>query len=577
MRRTFTRKSLPALAAFVVAFAVAGCSAKQENNNTEKSGATTSSSSLVLAEDRLGEITLADVDAYVLELSADRRWQAATDPVERYGALTRRVAVDRLLHDEAVLVGADQDAEFQLLERRTLRNVYSEHYLNELEAGAPITEEELRAYYDDNGERFESEERREILHVFKRLDPGDDREVLRAEMAAVRERALAGESFEVLARQQSDSETRHDGGRLGFVPRGRFPADFDRVVFALEKQVPSETVFTKDGAHVFYVAAVLDARSFLFEEVRQLIFQEMSVARRAERLVTATADLPLPEESFVGTRQETHRRLRSGNPNVVVLRLGDFRLSAGQLMEQVAALRRMLGGNADPDLPLRMLDEVRHREVIYQYLQREGLPEIPREAIDRERRRQLVEYYGRRRMATFVEGQPERLQAHYDNNVMRFSTPVKVQLQRLAVSHEPKTAPAVMARLENARADLDAATTTLEDLAAKLGGEVHDLGLVTSVQLRTVDPRALQFAFLLKVGEHSPPYQLGQFLVMFRVDGREEPVARPLPLVRERVVQDVVNNNGPAVFGDLSESLLAEAGFELYEERLATIGPIVAR
>ncbi len=133
-----------------------------------------------------------------------------------------------------------------------------------------------------------------------------------------------------------------------------------------------------------------------------------------------------------------------------------------------------------------------------------------------------------------------------------------------------------MARLEEARSELDAGRLGLEDLGVALEGRVRDLGLVTAAQLQAADPRALRFAFLLKDGEHSPPYQLGRALVMFQVTARQEPAPRPLALVRERVVQDYLTHYSSVVFRELSEELLAEAGFEIYTERLAEIGPIVA-
>ena len=62
---------------------------------------------------------------------------------------------------------------------------------------------------------------------------------------------------------------------------------------------------------------------------------------------------------------------------------------------------------------------------------------------------------------------------------------------------------------------------------------------------------------------------------MFQVVSRQEPVPRPLARVRERVARDYMANHGPALFAELTDSLLTEADFQLYTERLAGVGPLV--
>ncbi len=125
--------------------------------------------------------------------------------------------------------------------------------------------------------------------------------------------------------------------------------------------------------------------------------------------------------------------------------------------------------------------------------------------------------------------------------------------------------------LGEARIELDAGRLELAGLAESLGGRVRELGLVTAAQLRAIDPQAPRFAFLLKPGEHSPPYQLGQALAMFRLEERLEPAPRPLAKVRDQVVRDYLEHYTPAVFEELSGALLDESGFRAYTERLTEI------
>ena len=525
----------------------------------------------VVAEYRLGTITGGDVDRFILALPPDRRRPQGDDAVEWYAGIARRIAVDRLLLDEAQLVGADQDPLFQAREREIERSLYSQRYLSRLPAEDPLTGDELRAFFERHQDRYRRPERRTVAHLYKRFGPDRDRQAATAELAELRRRAAAGEGFGLLARRHSDSETRHRDGLLGTFERGRLSEDFDRVVFALEEGVVSQPVATRDGMHLFLVHNVLEERSFTFEEVRAAIFRELETERRRERLQRAAAGLPQPEGLFVPQQRELVQLLRAGDPGTVLLRLGDLRLTVAEFREILFDRHRTLGGRQVPDLPVRLLQEIRDQEIIYQHLRAAGLPEIPHELIEAGRSKQLAEHFARRKMTSWIERRHELVQRHYEDNRMRFASPLKVRLRRLTVplGDDPPTR---MARLEAAKPALDAGAQGLEELAARLGGEVDDLGLVSAARLQATDPRVQRFAFLLEPGQHSPPYRRDGSLVMFQVTERQEPEPRPLALVRGQVVEDYLTHRAAAVFEEVSDQLLAAAGFRIDRDRLAAIG-----
>ncbi len=526
---------------------------------------------LVLAETRLGPITVADLDRYILALPPAQRPDARQDRKEQYTAILRRLAIDALLLDEATLVGADQDPEFRWLERRIQRNASSDWYLSTLPPADPIDIEEAREVYDAAGARYQREEKRRVSHIYKRFAPEEDQDQTVAALEDLRQRLLAGESFELLARDHSDSETRHNGGLIGEIKRGQFTEDFDQVVFALEERIPSEPVVTADGAHIFLVRDIFEARDFSFEEMRFSIIQELEAKRRGQRLKEAAEALPQPKEIFTPGPQEIGQILRLGDPATVVLRLGNFALTIGQFQEILQSQRRLLGAQHVPDFPIRLLEEIRHREIIFQHLEAKGLDTVPQERLHAERDRELALYFARRKMTSWVERRPELMQHHYDNNRMRFASPLRLRLSLLSIPLTDE-GPAVMADLEAARQELDAGNQQMEKLATAHGGDVKDLGFVGAAQVQAMSPRAMQFVFLLKPGEHSPPYVLGKRLVMYQVVERQDPQARPLALVRDAVVQDYLTNYSAEVFAKLSEEMLEEAGFRVYDERLASLG-----
>ena len=70
----------------------------------------------------------------------------------------------------------------------------------------------------------------------------------------IRNKIINGLSFEEAAKLYSaDPGSKDQGGNLGYVPRGTFVKEFDRVVFTIEKNVLTEPIKTKYGHHLIEV------------------------------------------------------------------------------------------------------------------------------------------------------------------------------------------------------------------------------------------------------------------------------------------------------------------------------------
>ncbi|MEO0326845.1 MAG: peptidylprolyl isomerase, partial [Myxococcota bacterium] len=94
-------------------------------------------------------------------------------------------------------------------------------------------------------------------HVLLKVDADADeatKEAVRLRAEALRARALAGEDFAALARDNSeDTGSAPRGGDLGYNPRGRMVGPFDAAQFAMEVGDISELVETRFGFHVIQV------------------------------------------------------------------------------------------------------------------------------------------------------------------------------------------------------------------------------------------------------------------------------------------------------------------------------------
>jgi len=132
----------------------------------------------------------------------------------------------------------------------------------------------VRAFYDENIERFTAPEMVRAAHIVKHPSPDVEPEDARHEMEQILEHLRAGADFAELAGQHSSCPD--DGGDLGFFPRGQMVPEFDQVVFALGVGEMSGVFETEFGFHIAKVIEKRPSRPYPFEQVRETIVQELT-------------------------------------------------------------------------------------------------------------------------------------------------------------------------------------------------------------------------------------------------------------------------------------------------------------
>jgi len=163
----------------------------------------------------------------------------------------------------------------------------------EFEAGVTVSDQEVRDEYGWRAEEFAVREAVHARHILLRLDPAatpeeDARVKARAEK--IRQEIQGGKSFAEVAKKVSeDPGSKDKGGDLGYFERGQMVPEFEEAAFSLEPGQVSEPVKTSFGYHLIQVEDHRQAREKPFEEVKDEIAADIR-RRKALEETYAAAD-----------------------------------------------------------------------------------------------------------------------------------------------------------------------------------------------------------------------------------------------------------------------------------------------
>ena len=502
-------------------------------------------------------VTTADLDRAFGAMSANERREANEDPQASRERTARDIAYRHLLLARAAGQGTAEDSMFQRQMRQLERETVARAYLGEAIEMPQVTEEEIAEYYRSNVALFQRPARREVYQVFLRRLAGESDAELGSRLDVVRSQATDLGSMMDVAHRVSDSETRHQRGRIGWMIEGQLAPELSAIIFALEPQVPSRPFLTGEGGHIFFVSQIAEAVSMDLEEARSQIGRTLVGRRRGEAVDRLLDDVESPAGSYVPTPEDLRTILASSDPSVLVLRIGDYELKAGEL-------RRLLANQGGNGNPLAVAQAIERRELCYQLASAEGfrLPAAAEEALHRREESALVELQRRKELLEMAAADEARLLDFYLNNKARFTTPLELDLQVLAIP-DAHSSDRVMRGLEASRDAIATGEVGLGELAQRLRGRVTEHSGVTVPRLSGLSPKAPPLVLTLGEGEVSYPFRAERGILMVSVTGRREPTQRSFEEARLQVRESYVVSHGADLDADLLSRLLAEIGFEL--------------
>lgn len=169
---------------------------------------------------------------------------------------------------------AKNSAHYQVPERRSAR--YALLDLSKLRSATPISDDSLRAYYNEHIDEYKVENRAHVEHILFKTIGKTDAEVAEIHQKAedVLKQAKHGANFEELAKKNSEDDgTKAKGGDLGWIVDGQTVPEFQQAAFSVPKGSISDLVKTQYGFHIIKVLDRETAHTRTFDEVRDSILQ----------------------------------------------------------------------------------------------------------------------------------------------------------------------------------------------------------------------------------------------------------------------------------------------------------------
>lgn len=140
---------------------------------------------------------------------------------------------------------------------------------------ADVSEAEVRKYYEENKlKQFTQGDRIKVSHILIGVAKDASVDAKRQAMAkalAVLKRLKGGEPFADVAKKESTSPTKDQGGSLGIIGKGQTLPSFEKAAFALKPGEISNVVETPVGYHIIKVEQKLPPATERYEDVKNQI------------------------------------------------------------------------------------------------------------------------------------------------------------------------------------------------------------------------------------------------------------------------------------------------------------------
>lgn len=190
----------------------------------------------------------------------------------RYATLRVKAFEDKVVVEAEDIRARYEEGGERYFSPEQVKLEYLELDLSDMSKDVVVSEKELLRFFEDQSDKYGVPEERQVRHILVTVaDDADEGTIdeARVRAAALRERVEKGEDFAELASQASDDPgSRSQGGDLGFISRGLMVPEFEEAMFALAEGELGGPVRTGYGFHLIEVLKINPATTRPLSEVR---------------------------------------------------------------------------------------------------------------------------------------------------------------------------------------------------------------------------------------------------------------------------------------------------------------------
>ena len=168
--------------------------------------------------------------------------------------------------EEGIKLSSEEEEQINRLKRYIIIRKYITEKLKE----KPVTEEEMKDYYEKNKKEFVIPEKRKVSHIIV-SDENKAKELLK--------KIKEGADFSQIAKENNIDGSKNKGGDLGWISKGYMIKEFEEVAFSLKKGEISGVIKTKFGYHIIKVEDIKPEEERNFEEVKESIRKKIEEER----------------------------------------------------------------------------------------------------------------------------------------------------------------------------------------------------------------------------------------------------------------------------------------------------------
>ena len=227
------------------------------------------------------EIKDTDVDAFISSLSQEQQMYREI-PQFREQVADKLVEISLFALDGEA---SNLEAEEEYIQAMTTarRDILSQLAMARLLKGIEVTDEEAKAFYEENKNHFAKGPSASAKHIL--VDSEDRANEIKSEIEA------GTKSFEDAAREYSSCPSSQKGGSLGTFGRGQMVKEFDEAVFGGEIGKVLGPVKTQFGYHIIFIDERNEGEIPDYEVVKGSVKTELLGRKQQEKYDNRLSEL----------------------------------------------------------------------------------------------------------------------------------------------------------------------------------------------------------------------------------------------------------------------------------------------